>query len=145
MAIALNSKKVSTALCFTVFGIEIALLFLALFVHYIFHIHLITEGRVIHYLILNAAMLMVWESLLDDQIEQKYQIVLFAFIPLMEIIVINFLGISNGWGLLFALLYCLILGFLFDFKMDDGSSSSGRTTGKIIGKMLGSTIKDLTK
>lgn len=142
MSIALKSKDVSVSLLFITAGIEIALLFLALLLDILIHLPLYTFGRFLHYFLLCFMMLLVWSGLANGKLKQIYQILFFAIIPNIEFFLINFMGYSNLWGLLFLAIYCGILSAIFDIDLNNGGSFgvSGYSN-----KIIKSAIKGLSR
>lgn len=142
MPINMHSKDKSGALMLTVAGVEAAFAVIAFVVAICFYLPLLSYGRIIHYMILGYFMLWLWSSLYDGRLEQRWQLLLFAIIPNIEFFLINILGISNWWGLLFLLVYSVVISIIFDIDTDNGGSSG---VGGYGNKVIKSAIKGLTK
>ena len=119
-----------------VFGIEVAALMAVLLINH----KLLTYGRIYHYCFLLWVSLWVWSCLPEGKLTKKGQIIVFTVIPLVEFMLVQVLGISNWWGMLFVIVYPVVIAQIFDIDLNDGGSSSG-STGKYTNKFIGSAIK----
>ena len=142
MSIALKNKDVSAALMLIVVGIEFTIFIVAFVLDICLHLPLITTGRVIHYFCLGYYMFLIWSGLSNGRIEQRWQLLLFAIIPNIEFFVINIMGHSNLWGLLFLAVYGGVIVAIFHIDLNSGSSSGASGYGN---KFIKSAIKGLTK
>lgn len=142
MPIDMRSKDKCLALMLTVAGVEFALLVVAFVLDICLKLPLITMGRVIHYVCLGYLMLWIWSNLYEGRIEQRWQLLLFALIPNIEFFVINIIGYSNLWGILFLAVYGGIISAILNIDINNGGSSGASGHGN---KFIKSAIKGLTK
>ena len=142
MQIDMHSKDNSGALMLIVAGVELTIFILAFVLDICLHLHLLTFGRIIHYVNLNYMMLWLWSNLYDGKIEQRWQLLFFALIPNIELFAINILGLSNWWGILFLIVYSVVISIIFDIDTNNGGSSGSSGYGN---KLIKSAIKGLTK
>ena len=138
----LADKSLSPKLLFSILGIELAVFLIAILLDIIIHLPLYTFGRLLHYFVLLYATSLVWSSLPEGKLSRLWQIILFSIIPLTEFFLLNILGYSNLWGLLFLALYHGILAVILDIDLSD---SSGGMEGGNFRKIIKSAIKGLTK
>ena len=142
MSFSLNNKNISKTLMLTVVALEVTALVIAFFLDICLNIPLITNGRISHYILLVYLMLLIWSNLYSEKIEQKWQLLIFAIIPNIEFFLINYLGYSNLWGLLFLGIYGSILSSIFDVNLSNGGSSWGNI---YVNKIIKSVIKGLRR
>ena len=139
-----QDKSKNGALFFSVVGVEVVFLVVMFILDVYFHFPLYTFGRFMHFTILCYFTLLLWSGLQDGELTCKCQVILFVIIPFLEFFVINIIGISNLWGLLFLAIYGGALASIYNIDFNNGSNS-GITSGKIFSKMVGKVFKDLTR
>ena len=137
-----SKYKAPFLLVLLIFVIEVALLFGTMFYDY----ELITLGRTVHYLMfVCGGMCALWGYLPDGKLTIKYQILFFTIIPLCEFFLVQLLGISNWWGVLFYFVYGAILGILFDMDFEDDSPTRHRESGEFGAALFEGFMRGLLK
>ena len=139
-----QEKSKSGVLFFSVIGFEVAFLVVVFILDIYFHLSLYTFGRFMHFFILCYFTLLLWSGLPDGELARKWQVVLFVIIPLLEFFLINLMGISNLWGLIFVAIYGGVIATIFNINISN-SSSSGNASGNLVVNIFGKVIKNLTK
>ena len=134
-------KRAGCGSFFLISFIVIALLFIFTFINP----HAVTTGRLYHYLFLWGMMSLLWFELPDGQLSPIGQFVVFVGIPFIEFILVQLLGISNGFGLLFIIIYGVILCLIYKIDLNDGNSSysDSGTAGKLLGSAMKGAIKGM--
>jgi hypothetical protein len=87
----------------------------------------------------------LWGYLPDGKLTMKYQILFFAVIPLCEFILVQLLGISNWWGVLFYFVYAAILGNIFDMDFENDSPTGHGRSGEFGAALFEGFMRGLLK
>lgn len=125
-----------------IFVIEVALFAITMF----YNDELITMGRAVHYVMfVCGGMCALWGYLPDGKLTMKYQILFFSIIPLFEFILVQLLGISNWWGILFYFVYGAILGKKFDMDFEDDSPTGHGGTGEFGASLFEGFMRGILK
>lgn len=135
-----NKDRASFLFVLLIFAIEVALFFGVMFYDH----DLITPGRIVHYVIfICGGMSCIWGYLPNGKLNIRNQVFVFSIIPLCEFFLIQLLGLSNWWGLLFFFVYAVILGIKFDMDFEEGTSSRSYNSGRYTEAFLTGIIKGL--
>lgn len=138
----LIDKSLSSRLFFTVLSIELAIFFMALLLDLFFNVPLYTFGRLLHYFVLLYGTALAWSGLPEGKLSKFWQVLLFSIIPLTEFFLINMLGYSNLFGVLFIALYIGILCSFFGIVLTNPSNGNGSGFSE---KIIKSALKGLKK
>lgn len=138
-----ENYKISGKMLGIIIFIEFLIPIIAIILDVICGIPLYTLGRFIHYYVgILYFSNFLWVHLPEKELNINAQILLFIIIPHAEFLIIQFLHLSNLWGLLFLGLYYGILSAILDINFNQSSSDSSND---ITNKIVKNTVRGLFK